>query len=94
MNYFYQFLSLTLILRLRKLKKLKNVNLSKKLRKNFKMFPTNICISYELPETMLLFGLRYLHLDFFQFLQPYLSSHVQFCSYVFQSKKGSYDATE
>ena len=37
-------------------------------------------------ETVLLFGLCYLHLDLFQFLCRYLSLHVQFCSYVFQGK--------
>ena len=50
------------------------------------MPPTKVCMFYELSETILLFGLRYLHLDLFQFLHRYLSLHVQFCLYVFQGK--------
>ena len=41
---------------------------------------------YELSETILLFGLRPLHLDLFQFMHRYLSLHIQFCSYVFHGK--------
>ena len=32
------------------------------------MRPTKVCIFYELSETILLFGLRYLHLAFLKFL--------------------------
>ena len=43
------------------------------------MFPTKGFMPYELSETILLFGLRYLHLDSFQFLiPPFNSLHVQF----------------
>ena len=41
---------------------------------------------YERSETILLFGLLYLHLDLFQFLHRHHSLHIQFCSYVFQGK--------
>ena len=34
---------------------------------------------YVLLETILFFGLCYLHLDLFQFLHKYLFLHVQFC---------------
>ena len=41
---------------------------------------------YELSETTLLFGLPYLHLDVFQFLERYLSLHVPFYLYVSEGK--------
>ena len=50
------------------------------------MLPTKVCMFYELSETILLFGPRYLHLDLFQFLHRCLSLHVQFCLYVFLGK--------
>ena len=53
------------------------------------MLPTKVCMFHELLETILLFHLRYLHLDLFQFLHMYLSLHVQFCLCVFQGKIGS-----
>ena len=87
-NYFYQFLSLTLIFRRAKIeefvKREPEKNFGKKKIKN--MLPTKVCMLYELSETILLFGLRYLHLDLFQFLHRYLSPHVQFFSYLFQGK--------
>ena len=50
------------------------------------MLPTKVCLFYEISETILLFGLRYLHLNLFQFLHRYLYLQVQFCLYVFQGK--------
>ena len=50
------------------------------------MLPTKVCTFCELSEATLLFGLRELHLDLFQFLHRYLSHHVEFCMYVFQGK--------
>ena len=43
-----------------------NKNLGKKKIEN--MLPTIVCMFYELSETILLFGLRYLDLDLLQFL--------------------------
>ena len=68
---------------------LQNVNVNKNLGKKIiinNMLPTKVCMFYELSEAILLFGLRYLHLDLLQFLHKYLSLYVQFCQNVFQSK--------
>ena len=61
-----------------------NKSLGKKIIEN--MLPMKVCMFYEISETILLFGLRHLHLDLFQFLHRYLSLHVQFCLYNFQGK--------
>ena len=42
------------------------------------MLPTKVCMFYEISETILLFGLRYLHAELFQFLHKYRSLHVHF----------------
>ena len=88
MNYFNQFLSLTFIFRSWKAKTLQNVNVNKNLGKKIikNMLPTKVCMFYELSEAILLFGLRYLHLDLFQSLHSFPSLHVQFCLYVFKGK--------
>ena len=65
----------------------RELKLGKKIIKN--MLPTKVCMFYELSETILLFGLRYLHLELFQFLHRYPSLHVQFCLCVFQGKIAS-----
>ena len=53
-----------------------NKNVGKKMIEN--MLPTKVCMFYELSETILLFGLHYLHLDLFQFLHKYPFLHDQF----------------
>ena len=42
------------------------MNVNKNLGKT--MIPTEVCLFYEVSETILLLGLRYLHLDLLQFL--------------------------
>ena len=95
MNYFYQFPSLTIIFRGGggggrgvKIENLQNVNVNKNLGKKMikNMLPIKVCMFYEILETILRFGLHYLHLDLFQFLHRYLNFHVQFCLCVFQGK--------
>ena len=64
-----------------------NENLGKKITKN--MCPTIVCMFVcFMNHFTFCFGLRYLHLDIFQFLHRYPSLHVQVCLYVFFSKIG------
>ena len=46
------------------------------------MLPTKVCMFYELSETILLFGLRNLHLDLFQFLHTSLDVWVYDVGYI------------
>ena len=40
------------------------------------MLTIKVGMFYDLSETILLFGLYYMHLDLFQFLHRYLSLHI------------------
>ena len=70
-----------------KIEKFANVNVNKNIGKRIiRNVPlTKVCMFYEFSETILFFGLRYLHLELLQFLHRYPSLHVQFCLYVFQA---------